>query len=159
MILFAEFISYIFHPMLFFLSKKVGLFTDLDLSTREERHTFYLLVGILSIIYISISVLFKGIFFPLSIITLGVLFGIVLFELIDYYFKASVHLGVACAWVLAIILIYGREKFFAVIWIIPLLAWSRVTLKKHTPREIVIGGTVGIFVTLITFIIGKQFYK
>lgn len=190
----AEILSYIFHPVLFFLSmpflivykqtesslyalkweifssvfvfialllviigKWRGFFTDYDLSTREERHVFYYFLGILGGIYLLISVFFRGLFFPLSIITAGLIFGIIIFECIDYYMKASIHIGVASAWVLTIGILFGAEAFLATIWIIPAVAWSRIVLKKHTIREAYIGGMVGTLITLLTYLIGKTF--
>jgi len=43
--------------------------------------------------------------------------------------------------------------------LIPLVAWSRVFLKKHTMREAIAGGLLGSVVTIATFIIGVYLYK
>lgn len=130
--------------MLVLLGRWVGVFSDHELSVKEERSRFYAIVWVLAFSYLIIALYFKGIIFSLSIIALGILLGIVIFELANRFIKVSMHIAVACAFVVAIGLLYGQTAFMATVWIVPLLAWARITLKKHTIIEVIIGGVLGV---------------
>lgn len=136
-----------------------GVFSDEDISVREERHRFYIILYSLAFLYFIIALFLKGIFFPLSIITFGIILGILIFNIFNYYIKASIHIGVACAFVVTIGILYGFKFFLITAFIIPVLAWSRVVMKRHTFKEIIIGGTLGVLITIVTFLIGKQIYN
>src|SRR3989344_1156826 len=118
--LFARLISYLFHPVLFFLVMPFfivyrqtdsgfyaakwmvfsavfifmgvmlilfetlrGDFSDVDISRKEQRRKFFLILLVLGTIYLAASLFFKDIFFPLSFISLGILLGILLFTLLN----------------------------------------------------------------------------
>ena len=133
-----------------------GVFSDRDLSIKEEREEFYLIALILSLSYLMFSAFFKGFFFHFSIVSLGIFLGILVFTFINLYTKASIHIAAACGFVLTISIFYGLQVFIALFWVIPLVAWSRIKLHMHTPKEILIGGLLGSLITLLTFIIAKQ---
>lgn len=196
MIVFANFLSYLFHPVLLFmlvpflvvyrqtgsilyglkweifssvfiflgviltlLAKHKGLFSDSDLSQKEERWKFYFMGLSLGILYFAASSFFKGILFPLTIITLGIIAGLLVFTLVNRYLKASMHVAVACAFIITLGLLYGIAPFLVTLGIIPLLSWSRITLKKHTLGEVITGGFLGGLITMATFLIGKYLYS
>lgn len=134
-----------------------GRYSDVDISKREERYSFYEILYFLVFLYFVAAVFLKGIFFPLSIIAFGVMMGIVIFNFANYFLKASVHTAVACAYVTTLVIIYGSNGFLLTFWIVPVVVWARLYLKKHTFLEAVTGGAIGISITLITFLIGKIF--
>jgi len=192
---FAEFISTIFHPVIFILSipffvvyrqtdsglyalkwtaftsafiligvmfylygRFKGYYTDHDLSIREQRHSFYAMALISALLYFLAAVFFKGIFFPLSIIALGVMLGVIVFELVTYYIKASVHFAAVFGWIVAMWLIYGITPAMASLWIIPLVGWSRLTLRRHTRSELFVGALLGTIVTIFTYVLGRYLF-
>lgn len=132
-----------------------GMFSDHELSIKEERSRFYAIVWVLAFVYLIIALYFKGSIFPLSIIALGILLGIVIFELANRFIKVSMHVAVACAFVLAIGLLYGQTPFLATVWIVPLLSWARISLKKHTMGEVIAGGSLGVGVVGLTIFIQR----
>ncbi|RJQ37697.1 hypothetical protein C4559_03100 [Candidatus Microgenomates bacterium] len=196
MIFLARFLSFLFHPVIFFLimpfmvvyrqtsdtsyafkwaffsavfiflgtalfllGRIKGVFSDDDISKREERFRFYFILYFLVFVYFIASFFFKGVFFPLSIIVFGVLFGVLVFDIVNKYsLKASVHVGVACAFITSISIFYGVTAFLVAFWLIPLIFWARIKLKKHTLKEGIAGGFIGIAVTLFTFFLGKYLY-
>lgn len=135
-----------------------GYFSDLDISKREERPRYYKILLFLAILYLAISLLLKGYFFPISIFSFGSALAIISYLLVNRYIKASGHVGVASAFVILIGVLYGRNVFIATVWILPLLAWSRITLKKHTMREVLAGAALGLVVSALTYIIGTVIY-
>ncbi|QQG41055.1 MAG: hypothetical protein HYV37_01885 [Candidatus Levyibacteriota bacterium] len=193
---FAEIISFIFHPVIFFLimpilivsrysqnsmsvlkweafsalfvaiavtivliGRRRGIFSDCDLSKKEERYEFYFLILIFGVIYIAVSLFFKGIFYPMSIIAVGIVFGIGIFDFLNRFVKTSNHVAVASAFTTAIFILYGVYSFLIVSWIVPLLAWARLRLRKHTINEAIIGVILGIGIALLTFFVGRYMYK
>jgi membrane-associated phospholipid phosphatase len=137
------------------IGKRRGTFSDFDLSNRVERAKFYILLWPLLICYVVASFLFRGMFFSLTIIAVGIVIGLLLFEFVNQKVKASIHIGVATAFAIAIGLLYGWNYFFATVLIVPLLAWSRLILKRHTLQEVFTGATLGTIITGITFILAK----
>lgn len=193
---FAEILSFVFHPVIFFLimpilivsrytkdsisvlkweafsalfvaiavtivllGKRKGIFSDRDLSKKDERYEFYFLILIFGAIYIAVSLFFKGIFFPMSLIAIGIATGIVLFDMLNRLVKASNHVAVACAFTTALSLLYGLLAFVGSCWIVVSLVWARWFLRKHTIKESVAGGALGILITLLTFFAGKYIYR
>ena len=139
----------------FFILKPVEFLADFDISKRELRPAFYTISLIAAIIYFIIAVLLKGIFYPLTIVALGVVIGIALFEVVNFYLKASIHVAVACAFIITFGVFYGFIAFVTICWIPFAIIWSRLLLKKHTWSEVVAGASLGSFVTLLTFAIAR----
>lgn len=127
------------------------MFSDFDVTKRAERKPLYLFVIILSVIYIVLLILFGG---PKSFMVLGVgvLAGAILFEMINRKLKASVHVAAVSAFMCTIALLYGG--FYLLLpFLIPVIAWSRIHMKRHTFSEALTGGVVGIFLTVIIYLV------
>lgn len=191
----AQFISFMFHPVIFFLlmpflvvyrqtssgwyalkwqlfsslfvfiaaayffwGKWRGYFSGFDIAKQQERYRFYLMMWIVVVSYLLAAVFFKGFFFPLSIIAGGIAFGLIVLDIITHHIKASNHMAAVCAFTLSVGLLYGMNALVFVLPIVPLIAWARLHLKRHTKGEIIIGALLGITITMITFIVGKLFY-
>jgi len=139
----------------FFYLQPVQFLTDFDISKREKRPIFYTTALFFAVLYFAISLIFKGIFFSLSIVSLGIIIGIAIFELANFYIKVSIHGGIATGFVITIGLLYGFLPFLLFCWIPFAVAWSRVSLRKHTKQEIIAGSILGAIIVLLTFAIGK----
>lgn len=196
MIILARLISFLFHPVLFFLIMPFfveyrqtssglyalkwtvfsslfivlgillvligiwkGIFSDIDVSKKEDRNKFYSLLLLLACLYFIATILFKGIFFPLTIIVFGIIVGIVVFDIVNRFTKASIHMAVACAYVLSMGILYGPKALLLFIAIIPAVAWARIKIREHTPLEIAVGSLLGIGITLFTITVGKYLYS
>lgn len=141
--------------VLVLLEKRRGIFSDYDLSKREERWKFFVIVLTPIVLYFLASIFIKGLFFSTTIISLGIILALLLFVLANKFVKPSIHTGVACAYVISIALLYGPLAFFVTFWMVPIVIWARLSLKKHTVNEVFVGGIIGTIITLLTFIIGK----
>lgn len=140
---------------IFYLLRPKEFFSDFDISLKEQRHLFYSTALFTAVLYFIVSLLFKGILFPLSIVALGIILGTVVLDIVNYYMKVSIHMAVAAAYTAAIAMLFGTGPFFAFVWILPLMAWSRLSLQKHTDKELLAGMFLGTGITLITFFIGR----
>lgn len=145
--------------ILFFIGKWRGIFSDHDISKREERPKFYFIVLVLTLVYLGAAIFFKGIFSPLSIMAFGICVAVIALSIVNYRIKASGHVAVVCAFVITMGILYGQGAFMGTVWIIPLIAWSRLILKRHTIYEIVVGGVLGTGLTLLTLLLGKYMYS
>lgn len=141
---------------LLYLGEKMGVFSDEEISKRTERGKFYGIISSITILYIAIVIVFKGLLFVPVIIALGVLLGVLIFSLVNHVFKISIHSGVASAFVMTVSLLYGTNAFLAAIWILPVVVWARLVLKKHTFIEALSGALVGGVITIGTYFIGKS---
>ena len=145
--------------VLFVVGRIKGAFSDEDVSKREERYKFYILLYILGFAYFLIAILLKGAFFPLSIITFGIILGILVFNFVNRFIKASIHVAVSVAFVITIGFLYGWIYLFLILWIVPLTFWARIVSKRHTAKEAIIGAILEVIITLTTALIGKLFYN
>lgn len=145
--------------VLFIIGRIKGAFSDEDVSKREERYKFYILLYILGFVYFLIAIFLKGVFFPLSIITFGIIFGILIFNFVNRFIKASIHVAVSVAFVITIGFLYGWIYLLLTLWIVPLIFWARIVSKRHTVKEAIIGAILGLIITLTTVLIGKLFYN
>lgn len=151
---FCSFFLFLVMAGLFFVRKKEFL-SDIDISDKDQRHIFYSIATLAGILFFIAALIFKGVFFPLSVVSLGIVLGVVIFDLINYYMKISIHAAIVCAYIITFGMLYGFWPFVAVSWILPLVAWSRLYLKKHTKMELIVGALAGACITLATFLIGK----
>lgn len=193
--LFAQFVSFLFHPALlvalvpflavyqqttsrftalkwgmftslfilfglivFLAGRFFGIFSDFDLTKKEERGKFYLIAELLGSTYLAIALVFRGLFFHLTIGALGIILGTFLFMLVNKRLKASIHVAIISAFVSTISLLFGKQVFFATFWIVPLIAWARLRLERHSTSEVIAGGVLGIVITFLTFLLGKFIY-
>jgi len=128
------------------------IFSDFDLSKREERQKFYHITLVLTFAFFIITALLKGIFFHLTVVILSAFLIVLAFNVANSFLKASIHLGTVCAFVVSMGLFFGLYVFIPLFPLIPIIAWSRLTLKKHTPKELLVGGLIGTLITVVAFI-------
>ena len=141
------------------VGRSIGVFSDTDVTIKEERPLFYAIVLVLAMFYALAALFFKGVFFPLSIISVAIIFASLLFDMVNTYTKASVHETTATAFVVACGLLYGLPFFFFLLPIVFLVGWSRILLKHHTLNQLLIGGMLGAIITILTFVIGVNIVK
>jgi hypothetical protein len=141
--------------VLFLVGRVNGKYSDMDVSKRPERERLYLTTLVLAFIYFISTVLLKGFFFHLTAIILSTFLIILAFTIANSFIKASIHLGIVCAFVFSMGLFYGPNVFVPLVFLIPLMAWSRLVLKKHTPKELFVGGTLGTVMTIASFLIWR----
>lgn len=147
-----ELISIVFASILpmsiiLYWARKLG--TDKDISNRSDRYT-PLVVGIISYFIGFLISLFLNVdhFLTILLLCYSINTGVVL--VITSKWKISVHTTGLSGPVGALILLSG--PFGAVFGMIyPVLIWSRVTLKKHTMAQAIMGGVQGFFLTVVEF--------
>lgn len=129
------------------------MFSDLDISKRKERPLLFTFAIGLSAIY-TVFLYFLSAPKILFIAIFTLILGLVIFELVNRTTKASLHVGTVSAFATSLFIVY--DGIFALAFlIIPLVAWARIASRNHTKQQTVIGSTLGILITLVSYVIFK----
>lgn len=132
---------------------KRGYFSDLDISKKEQRPLFFLLISVFAICY------FLGLFYlqgplVLFISLSGLFFSLLVFSFLVTKVKASIHVATITAMIFSLSVLYGGQ-FFLLLFLIPLIGWSRIKIHKHTRTEVMVGGLLGIIIPIVMFVVFK----
>jgi len=134
----------------------LGAFSNFNVSKKEQRPLLFSFSAFVIFCYLLSLIILQG---PkiLFIAVFAIVFGLIAFVIVNKWIKASIHVATATAVLLFIGVVY-KGYFFLFLALIPLLAWSRIKIKEHSPIETIIGSVLGIVVTLIVYLVSKQFF-
>jgi hypothetical protein len=134
-----------------------GIFTDYDVSKREERPLLFIVAIVLAFVYLIGLFLFDA---PavLFIVTFGIILGIVSASIINNWIKASMHVATITALISALAIVYGGYYYFLLI-LVPLVAYIRVRAKRHTIPETIAGAIFGGSLSIIMYIMVRSFLE
>jgi hypothetical protein len=147
----------IFFIFVFFLlilaGIKFGVFSDLDISKREQRPALFSVGMALTISYFIFLLIFHA---PqiLLIGTVAIILGLIVLGIVNMFTKASGHLAVLSAFLTFLVLTEGW-KFLLGFLLLPLLAWARIKTKNHTLLQTFLGTCLGILTTVVVYAIVK----
>ncbi len=135
---------------------KHKVFSDMDVSKREQRPLLFAMIGIITVIYFISLFIFKAP--PVLFITvLGVMLATLVATLINTRVKASLHVGTITAVLITMVKLYDWPIYVFVL--IPIVAWARIKIKRHTEQEVLVGALFGIGLTLFMYILLKYVYN
>lgn len=135
--------------MFIIYSVKKKVFTDMDVSKREQRPLLFFVSIICASVYLAGLFLLHA---PqlLFVITFGIIVGIIVASIVNTQIKASIHVATISA--LIFTLAMGYDGIYRLLLLlIPLVAWSRITIKRHTLLETIAGGVLGILLSLLIY--------
>ena len=142
---FSLFAFFPFLPVLYFYRKKV---VDLYVSQKETRTPFFLIAlaaySLAAIIFFATD---TKIMFPLA---LGHTFVTLILLVINKFWKVSVHSAGVTGPIFALIFVFG-VIVLPLSFIILVVSWSRIKLKKHTFRQTLVGTLIPIAVGLVIY--------
>lgn len=124
-----------------------GRWGDVDASHRGERPLLFAVAG-LGLLVLAIYLVLAQ---PASPLLRGLLPSVALLggaALINRWVKASLHVGFAVLAATTLILL-GHGLGWALVPVIPALAWSRLALGRHSAAELVAGGVLGLSASLL----------
>lgn len=126
---------------LFFLTLKKGGVSDIDVTKRQERHKLFGVMTLIVFISTLISYfLANNLFFVLQLIALT---SALTMFLITLRFKISGHALMNTGSIFVVNYLFDW-KFLWIFIIVPLVAFARIHLKKHTLSEVLAGGILGL---------------
>lgn len=126
---------------------------NVDVSKRSQRGAVYGAALILIVAYISTVILLNA---PVQLFigVLAVMIGTLIFMFINRSIKASVHVGALTAFILSIAILYNGV-FLTLLFLVPLMMWSRLHLKRHTMQEMLVGGSIASILIVVLYILLK----
>ena len=134
-----------------FWNVKKGSYQNMDVSNRIQRKSLYIFINIAIIIYLLYDYFVKEAFDIMMFYLLILLF---IMQLSNYFIKSSMHTALNF---FVAALFFSQNFWFGIIWfgISILVGISRIIVKRHTPKEVLMGflvSTLVSFAYLYTFI-------
>jgi hypothetical protein len=117
--------------------KKKG--KDWDIHKREERLPLFLVTIVAHGLGVALAFILDR--HPLAEILLGLWLMAIVYAVITYFWKISVHAGVNATLAVMVYVMTGWRYWW--VWLIPLIVgWARVAEKHHTPVQVVLGMSI-----------------
>jgi len=140
----------VFIPLFFFfLSYKLGWISDLDMTKRSERPAF-LIVFILSLAAASLILYVLRVPEKFFAFAFSGLILVSVASIITLFWKISFHTAVTTS-VLSAIVILGGLRFWPLFLLLPMIAWSRIVLRKHSVMQVIGGSLLSAGITFVIF--------
>ena len=140
-----------FLPSLLFLAWQIkkGKINDWYLTARHDRYSVLLITAFSSLTVFLLALNLGVDKLLLSFIAIGLFTNAALF-LITLFWKISVH--TAAAAILALVLIFIYSSFFVLtFFLVFLIGWARVALRKHTVAQAIAGVLLSTFIFIVIF--------
>lgn len=122
------------------------MFTDVDVSKRTQRPLLFGVSGILCLMYLFGLYYLNGPMI-LFVVMFGILIGVIVASIVNTKIKASIHVATTTALIIALAVVYNGW-YLSLLLVIPLVAWARVRINRHTLKETIAGGSLGVLLTL-----------
>ena len=137
----------VFTVVVYLVSKKKidGIF----INPRRQRHRIYLLAILCAIIGYFVLVALGA---PQLLVTTFItgLVAVIVFMIINLFWKISLHTAFITASVTVLIIVYGTGAAWTVLFV-PLVAWARIEMRLHTPAQVFCGALLASAIVIIIF--------
>lgn len=125
-----------------YTGSKKGTYTNFDVSNRTQRQSWYI-YAILLLLAVTIILFVTD---QPRMLRLSVLFSLILLstsQLVNYFIKSSLHVSFN---IFLAFLIMPLHLITGVMFLLftALIAWARLTLKRHSFKEIITGAIIGL---------------
>lgn len=128
-----------------FWNVKAGRYKDANVSNRRARMSLYLFLEATLVAYLAYRYFREG---ETDFIVLFLLFLLVAMHISNYMVKSSMHTAVN---VFVAALFSTENLWLGGFWVLLsiVVAITRVILKRHTVAEVITGGLIGAFISII----------
>jgi len=118
-------------------------------NVRKQRTKIYLLAGVFAGVG---CIIFPYLEAPPTLRATFVagLSAVVVFMCVNLLWKISLHTAFVTASVTVLIILYGSMAAVAVV-LVPLIAWSRIELKHHSPAQVAAGALLAALIVVVVF--------
>lgn len=116
---------------------------------RHQRNIIYTLASMLAVIGCGILWYFEAPELLAVTFTAG-LVAIVVFMVINRFWKISLHTAFTAASVTLIIIVYGAIGAWTIL-LLPPTAWARIRLNQHSLAQVVAGVLISVGIVLLVF--------
>jgi len=133
----------------FFILRKLGKISDYEFTKREERPPYftattvgYLLMFLLTTFLIKDTTLIQ--------VTLTVFVATSVLTIVTLYWKMSGHMTYSTLLFFTLLFLFPDARYLPCIFLFtPLIAASRVILKKHTVMQVIVGTFVSATISIL----------
>ena len=130
------------------------IFTDMDVSNRKQRPLLFIVSFVIGLLYLGGLEFLHGPRILMAVIV-GLIISVIFISLINTRLKMSIHVATVAALLVSLAIIYQGYYYLALL-LIPIVAWARLKIHRHTLPETIVGGGFGILLSLgLYFIIGQ----
>lgn len=122
---------------------------DIFLRVRRQRNQIYLLTSLCTIACCALLFFLNA---PLVLFAtmVAALSAMLVFMLINFTWKISLHTAFAAGSVTVLIITFGATGAFAAV-LVPPIAWSRIELKYHSLSQTVAGALLSALIVFVVF--------
>jgi membrane-associated phospholipid phosphatase len=130
-----------------FWNVKTGRYTNMDVSDRKQRNSLYIFNVLIISIYIAF-LYFTQQNFDLILIIIFVMALMLIMHFSNFFIKSSMHTSFN---VFVSALFFSLNIYFGLFWLLLtiLVGISRVILKRHTVKEVIMGASIATVVSFI----------
>lgn len=124
-----------------------GVTLDADLHHPSVKRSRLLFIAPVATVYLIESIWLStlGSPQPVTAIFWSIALVLMIFSLISYFWKISHHMEGVTTFALGMIYLFGWLASWLIL-LIPIVAWSRLRLNRHTPRQILAGITFPLII-------------
>ena len=149
LILIAVGILPVFLAMVFLA--RMGKLASIFTSVRQQRTGFYLLAAVCAVAG-GIIITFLGAPTELRATFVAGLSAVVVFMVINLWWKISLHIAFIAASAIVFIILYGGICAISLVFLLP-VAWARVESGQHTPAQVAAGAFLAMVIVVAVFYI------
>ncbi|MDO5616634.1 MAG: ABC transporter permease [Cruoricaptor ignavus] len=122
-----------------------GNYTDLDVSDRMQRNSLYIFIAVVMVVYLLFSYFING---HLDFRILFLFLLLITMQISNFFIKSSMHTALN---VYAAALFFAESPMLGLAWffIAAIVGISRIILKRHTIKEVLMGSFLA---TIFSFI-------
>jgi len=116
---------------------------------RQQRSGIYLLATVLAVIACFVLIYLEA---PklLKVTFITGLAAIVVFMVINRFWKISLHTAFVAASVTVMTIVYGAAGALTIL-LLPPVAWARIRLKQHSPAQVAAGALISAAIVVVVF--------
>ena len=118
-----------------FWNVRKGNYSNMDVSNRKQRNSLYVFIAAAMVVYLLVNYMIDG---QIDYTMLFLLALLVLMQISNFFIKSSMHTALN---VFTAALFFAQDVTLGIIWLIiaVLVGITRIILKRHTPKEVLMG--------------------
>lgn len=132
---------------------KTGRYTNMDVSNRVQRKSLYIFIATCVVFYIAFNYFKNG---YVDLVMLFILILLFALQISNFYIKSSMHTAFN---IFVAALFFALNHTMGIVWlaIAILVGVTRIILKRHTPKEVLMGAGIAFTVSFLYLYCNIQF--
>ncbi len=132
---------------------KTGRYTNMDVSNRVQRKSLYIFIATCVVFYIAFNYFKNG---YVDLVMLFILILLFALQISNFYIKSSMHTAFN---IFVAALFFALNHTMGIVWlaIAILVGVTRIILKRHNPKEVLMGAGIAFTVSFLYLYCNIQF--